>query len=176
MQITDILYHIEDFLWSICCLIMPYERQCVVFHRQPYNLHETIVHCYDRFNRQVEERCFIHHDVFDSVISTLYDLKYLVAYDSTDYIPDLYGGMLIPLDVFFRRYGRIDETFAADPVHVMDFPVSEVELSRLSESEASEDVISEEEEDDLVLLSHILRIECPSFSDSDDSDYIPTLE
>ena len=130
---------------------MPHERQCVIFHMIPYNLQDTIVKVYDIWNRQVENNITLNIQVFDNVIATLYDLKFLVAYDSDDFIPDIYDGVLLHLDVFFRRYGVVDETFASDPVHVMDFPVREIEFGRLDD----EETITSTEEDDLVLLSHV---------------------
>lgn len=172
MQISEILYRIEDFIWFLYCSIMPHERQCVIFHMTPYRLDDTIVGIYDIWNRQVENDVVLNVDVFDNIIATLYDLKFLVVYDSTDYIPDIYDGVLLPLDTFFRRYGVVDETFAASPTHVSDFPVSETEMQQLNYDTES---ISSEEEDDLVILTHIWRFECTSLSDSDDSDYIPPL-
>lgn len=160
-----------DIAWALTNFIMPHERQCVIFHMIPYNLHDTIVAVYDHWNRQVENGVRIHIEVFDNVVATLYDLKYLVAYDSSDFIPDIYDGVLLHLDVFFRRYGVVDSTFASDPVHVMDFPVNETEMTETRD----DDSITTEEEEDLVILSHIWHIECSGLSDDDDSDYIPPL-
>lgn len=171
MLCLEIFYALEDIAWDLTCLIMPHERQCVIFHMIPYHLHDTIVHVYDIYNRQVERGYEINTVVFDHCVAMLYDLKFLVVYDATDHIPDLFDGVLLPMDIWFRRYGCVDETFASDPVHVADFPVSQVEMQALEDGES----ITSEEEDDIVILSHIWRLECASDTESDDSDYIPPV-
>jgi hypothetical protein len=152
---------------------MVYERQVVIFHMVPYDLHDTIVHCYDIYNRQNEEGYQIDIEVLDNVIAQLYDLKYLVMYTDDDLIPDLRDGVLLNMDTFFRRYGQVDQRFPVDPISVIDFPVGDIEMQAIDEGES---VITDEEEDDLVVLSHIYHMECTSSSDSDDSTYVPPTE
>lgn len=130
------------------------ERNIFFCNYQAYNIAETISHvylCRDRLNIPLE--------IFDSVISDLIDLKYLVV-THDDPMVDLYTHQMIPRTAWFRRFGIADTTFDADDSTVGTF---DIEMSNLT---TEGDSIDADDEQRLVLGSRMLPIRL-DFSDDD---------
>ena len=88
---------------------MPIERNIFFSHHIAYSIRDTIQHvvlCYERLGQEN-----FPTEIYDSIISDLVDLKYLVV-TSDDAMVDIYNHEMVPRSTWFRRFGIQDQTFA----------------------------------------------------------------
>lgn len=141
---------------------MPILRALYFANFTAFNIELTKNHLWDLLERNGESAIPIY--VVESVVADLTDLEYIV--EDMDCVPtmvDLYTHQLIPRDTWFLRYGIRDPTFEYfngdddDTIHTFD----------MTETDDSDDTISSDDEDILVIGSR----ECPiEFTDDEDSD------
>lgn len=114
----------------------------------PYDLFLTINHLV----ALGAERSDIIRENLDEAISVINDLFYLVEYDISDPIMDLFEDECITIETFFRRYGIRHEVFQLDDDESTASPVGVEHFPMESDDESS---ISSEDEGDLAMRVYI---------------------
>jgi len=88
-----------------------------------------------------------------TIINFLEDTHFGLFVDYDAFIPDPYTGVLTMFDIWLNQYGVLDDMFIDFPEHITlaTYPTNESDLET-----RGEEAITTEEEDEIIIGSHIL--------------------
>lgn len=130
---------------------MPIIRELLFINRRAYSITDTMGFMNELKDRTTEEEFPTY--VYESIMATLIDQKYLIETDEDEFIPDPLTGTLTLLDLWLMRWGVQDRTF--DYFDGTDNTIQTFDME-MSEDDEEEECIADSDEEELVIGAHIL--------------------
>ena len=147
---------IEDIFWDLYTETMPPARNIFTIGMTPYNIDLTMAHITDLWEMRDDLAVTFATERYDSIMSELIDLKYLVT-PAIEWMIHPFSNVIVEIGLWFRDFGVVDtmvqDFLAEDSGDVMQFPLAEIEMVDLDEETIDTAWIDSEDEGDIVILS-----------------------